>query len=107
MRVVRSPHPVATIWNAHHGAAGPVTRAAWRGEDALVRRPDARVAVSPLRPGDAAFMAALAIGAALGDAVDRATSEAADFDLLAALADAITLGLVVAIERRSTERIAP
>lgn len=71
-RLLRSAHPVATIWrmNLGHEPLGPI--AAWAGEDVLVTRPAFTVEVQALPPGGAALLEALTAGASLGDAAQAA-----------------------------------
>ena len=66
----------------------------WRGEDALVARPDLDVEVRALPPGGAAFLLALAAGRPLGDAAEAALADDPDFDLTGNLAGLIGSGLV-------------
>jgi hypothetical protein len=69
----------------------------WSGEDALVIRPDLDVEVRRLQPGCAAFLLALADGAALGAAADAAFAESKEFDLTANLAQLLGSGVVCGI----------
>ena len=62
--------PAASIWAAHQGDAEPAPPARWQGEEALVVRPDADVAVHILPPGGYAFAARLREGATLADAAE-------------------------------------
>jgi hypothetical protein len=84
--ILRSVHPVVTIWAMNSGEAplGPVDLAA--SEDALVARPALTVTVQALPPGAAAFLLALGDGATLAAAAERAIDDTAAFDLAAALA---------------------
>ncbi len=92
LQIVRSRHPVVTIWamNAGDMALGPVDEN--RAEDALVSRPGFDVLVRQLPPGGAAFLLALARGEALASAAGAALDEASDFDLAANLAGLIGSG---------------
>jgi hypothetical protein len=92
LSVLRSEHPAVTIWamNAGEMAFGPIED--WRGEDALVVRPEMIVEVHRLPPGGAVFLNALAQGATLAAAAGEALSLAADFDLSANLAGALQAG---------------
>ncbi len=92
--VVRSRHPIVTIWamNAGEAELGPIEN--WRPEDALVARPRLEVEVRGLPAGGAAFLAALIAGNTLAQAVEVAAKEDADFDLAANLAGLIGAGLV-------------
>jgi hypothetical protein len=79
LRLVRSPWPVVSIWEANHeGGASP--RAGT--EDALVLRPEFDPRPWRLPAGGAAFVAGLIEGRALGDCVDLAGP---DLDLAAVL----------------------
>lgn len=96
LSVLRSAHPVVTIWamNAGELPLGPIED--WRGEDALVVRPHMTVHVHRLGPGGAIFIGALARGQRLGDAVQGAASGDARFDLTGNLAVALQSGAFVA-----------
>ena len=78
-RVVRSAHPVYSIWrfNATEDKS-PVRSAA---EDVLVSRPADAVLMYFLPPGGADFLLALQSGEPLGRAADKAMLHAPDFDL--------------------------
>ena len=104
-RLLSSPHPVVSIWQAHQGDAAEggdrfaqvrAARAAGRGEHALVWRVGWRVSVRALSPADARFTAALLAGAALGAALD-ACVDAADFSFEAWLIAALQQGWVVGV----------
>jgi len=92
MSVLRSPHPVVTIWamNAGEIELGPIVD--WRGEDALITRAQMSVEVHSLLPGGAAFLETLATGIPLAGAVEAAVAEAPVFDLSANLACALRAG---------------
>ncbi|HEY8268069.1 MAG TPA: DNA-binding domain-containing protein [Xanthobacteraceae bacterium] len=93
--VVRSRHPIVTIWamNAGEAKLGPIEN--WQPEDALVARPRLDVEVRNLPAGGAAFLEALIAGNTLAEAVEASTGEDADFDLAANLAGLIGAGLVI------------
>lgn len=99
MTVIRSSHPVVTIWamNAGEMQVGPIHH--WAGEDALVVRPAMTVHIHRLGPGGAAFLTALADGATLGAAVEAALASHTDFDLTAMLACALQSGAFAAFEQ--------
>ncbi|MBR0556538.1 putative DNA-binding domain-containing protein [Ciceribacter sp. L1K23] len=90
--ILRSPHPVVTIWamNAEGGTPHPVET--WIGEDALVVRPAMLVEVHRLPPGGATFLSALAEGEQLGMAATLAMAETDQFDLTRNLAGLLTTG---------------
>jgi hypothetical protein len=90
LRLLRSPHAVATIWLAHQHADGEVSPFDPEGaEDVLILRPALDVLLLRLPPGTAAFITAAMRGLPLADAAAQAMAEAADFDLPA------TLGLLL------------
>ncbi len=99
LRLLRSRFPAQTIWtmNAADGAVRPVDLA--QAEDTLIVRPDAEVEVRRVPPGGAAFVAALAGGATLGEAAAQAAAEDARFDLAGNLSGLIAAGAITAITR--------
>jgi hypothetical protein len=93
--ILRSGHPVVSIWSAHqeqHPSA-----VAWEPEDALVTRPRLEVEVRRLRPGTAAFLAALAAGATVAKAADAGAHDSAAFDLAGAFAVLVESGAAAAL----------
>lgn len=70
--LVRSTHPVATIWRMNRGAEPLAEITNWTGEDALVTRPELDVRVVALPDGAAAFLDHLSAGQTLGDAAEAA-----------------------------------
>jgi hypothetical protein len=95
--IIRSIHPVVTIWAMNAGEAELRPIDDWQGEDALVLRPQMHVEVHRLPPGGASFLLALAQGASLGDAVDAAMTEAEAFDITANLTGALQSGAFASI----------
>ncbi len=93
VEIVRSAHPVVTIWAMNDGEAELAAIDDWAGEDAVVARPHLDVTVRKLPAGGAAFLAALVDGAALGDAAQAAASDHPEFDLAVNLAGLIGAGL--------------
>jgi hypothetical protein len=77
-RLLRSDHPVASIWAGHQGAGEAKPPEHWRGEETLVTRPQADVLVRILPAGGLAFADALQRGATLGEA--HLPMASADFD---------------------------
>jgi hypothetical protein len=68
VRLIRSAHPVAAIWEANQDGRDGVP-ARFEGADCvLVHRPEFEVRVECLAPEDWEFLAALRSGAALGEA---------------------------------------
>ncbi|MCZ7658679.1 MAG: DNA-binding domain-containing protein [Xanthobacteraceae bacterium] len=93
--ILRSAHPVVTIWAMNTGATPLAPIADWRGEDALVMRPALDVEVRALPPGGAAFLEGLAAGAPLAAAIEAGLHETAEFDVSRNLAGLIGAGLAV------------
>lgn len=96
LQVLRSPHPVVTVWamNAGEIELGPVDLDA--AEDALILRPALTVTVRGLPPGGAVFVLALSSGATLAEAAANAASADPRFDLTANLAGLVGSGAVSA-----------
>jgi hypothetical protein len=86
-RLLRSAFPVLRIWQAHQDtASGDLSIEFGAGDDyLLVRREDGRVVVERVGAGDFAWLAALAAGADLAQALDAAFDADATFDLGTAL----------------------
>jgi hypothetical protein len=94
LEIVRSDHPIVTIWAMNSGEHKLAPIGSWSGEDALVVRPYLDVEVRRLPPGGAAFLLALADGATLGAAADAAFAESEEFDLTVNLAQLLGSGVV-------------
>jgi hypothetical protein len=97
LSVIRSDHPIITIWAMNSGEMPLTPIEDWRGEDALVVRPGMTVEVHRLPPGGATFLEALADGANLAAAVEAAMQETENFDISANLAGALSAGAFTAI----------
>lgn len=95
-QIVRSRHPIVTIWAMNSGEMELAPTDIGVPEDALVARPNDTVTVTGLAPGVAAFLLALRDGQTFADAAARAFAEAPDFDLTAILAHLLGTGLVTA-----------
>lgn len=95
--ILRSAHPVVTIWAMNVDGSEPEPIEDWVAEDALVSRDGFEVAVRRLPPGGAVFLLGLNHGAALGEAAAAAMEETAAFDLTENLAGLIGAGLAAAI----------
>ncbi len=97
VRLIRSAHPIVTIWAMHAGEAelGPI--AEWHGEDALVARPHLEVETRRLPAGGAEFLRALGANRPLDVAIESARADDAAFDLTHNLAGLIGSGLVAGI----------
>jgi hypothetical protein len=111
VQIVRSAHPVVTIWAMNSGERKLQPIADWRGEDALIARPQADVVVRLLPPGGAAFLQALTAALPLQAAAATGAADHPDFDLTANLAGLIGAGLATDFTIRSAtkdpERCAP
>jgi len=95
--IVRSAHPVVTIWAMNAGVSALQPIEDWTAEDALVVRPEMTVEVHRLPPGGAVFLAALGAGATLAEAVEAAMVDCDQFDISANLAGALQAGAFTAI----------
>lgn len=96
LRIVRSTHPVVSIWRMNIGGGMPEaidTRAS--GEDALVSRAVADVEVRALPRGAAAFIESLAAGVRMVDALDFALIDEPLFDLSRTLKIMMQAGVIV------------
>ena len=83
--------------NAADGDVRPVDLG--QAEDTLIVRPDAEVTVRRVPPGGAAFVAALAEGATLGEAAAAAMADDARFDLAGNISGLIAAGAITGIIR--------
>ena len=97
LQIVRSAHPVVTIWAMNAGEMEIAPLATEVPEHALVLRPHLAVTVQTLPAGGAAFLSSLSAGMTLADAAEFALSTDARFDLTANLAGLIGAGGVVAL----------
>ncbi|WP_416798154.1 DNA-binding domain-containing protein [Ciceribacter azotifigens] len=98
LTILRSSHPVVTIWAMNVREAEPTPIADWNGEDAAIVRPQMLVEVRRLPPGGAVFLQSLADGFPLGEAAARALQTSDAFDLSINLAGLLEAGLFTAIE---------
>ena len=94
LQIVRSKHPVVTIWAMNAGERAPAPIETWNAEDALIVRPHLDVEVRLLPPGGAAFLRALAEGRSLGEAAGAARADHRQFNLTGNLAGLIGWGLI-------------
>lgn len=95
LRVMQSPHPVVSIWDAHQGRDPGAALAdidMGCAEAAVLVRPGLEVEIVPVPPAAAAFIAGLGAGLALG-----AAAAAAPCDIAQALAVLIRGGALTAI----------
>jgi len=97
VEIIRSPHPIVTIWAMNAGAQELAPIKDWRGEDALVVRPHLDVEVRLLPPAGATFLLALGAGGTIGEAAEAAFTEHPEFDLSRNLAELMSSGVAVEI----------
>ncbi|KSV75953.1 hypothetical protein N185_16025 [Sinorhizobium sp. GW3] len=95
LSIIKSSHPVVTIWGMNVGELEFAPIVEWCAEDALVVRPEMIVTVHRLPVGGATFLTALADGVTLGAAAERAFEAAGNFDVGASLAGAIQIGAFI------------
>jgi Putative DNA-binding domain len=94
LEIVRSKHPVVTIWAMNCGERALEPMETWHPEDALIVRPYLDVEVRLLPPGGASFLGTLAAGRTLNEAAEAALAESPQFDLTDNLAALVGWGLV-------------
>lgn len=95
--IIRSAHPIVTIWAMNTGEMDLKSINPWVGEDALVTRPRLTVYVRALAPGGAPFLSALAARTPFGEAVAAALQASPDFDLTANLTCMLEAGAITSI----------
>jgi hypothetical protein len=101
-RLVRSPHPVGSIWSAH-GDGGRPEAIRWAAETVLVTRPEAEIRVRSLNRAEEVFVAALFAGRSLGEAHEHALRTGGDFDFGRALLGATNAGAFTALRTDAEE----
>jgi hypothetical protein len=94
LEILRSRHPVVTIWSMNAGDAELAPVDDNSPEDALILRPQLDVTVRLLPPGGASFIGALANGSTLAQAAAQAAGADPRFDLTHNLAGLIGSGAV-------------
>jgi Putative DNA-binding domain len=102
--IVRSPHPIVTIWAMNSGEQKLAPIENWSGEDALAVRPYLDVEIRTLPPGGAAFLLALADGRPIGEAAGAGFADHAKFDLSRNLAGLIGSRLARNVIPKPTRR---
>ncbi|MGH6644124.1 MAG: HvfC/BufC family peptide modification chaperone, partial [Bradyrhizobium sp.] len=100
VRLLRSAHPVVTLWMMNSGLAPVGVIDEWAGEDALVTRGHLAVSVHRLPAGGFAFLSKLHLGGSFGEAIEAALAQADDFDVEAALAGLVTRGIATVFRDR-------
>jgi hypothetical protein len=103
LEILRSRHPLVTIWSMNAGEAelAPVDENS--PEDALILRPGLDVTVRLLPPGGATFIHALANGSTLAQAAAQAAADPR-FDLTHNLAGLIGSGTVIGLALEKGQR---
>jgi len=97
VQILRSKHPIVTIWSMNSGEDALASIEDCEAEDALVVRPHRDVQVRRLPVGGAAFLGAIAAGASLSNAAVSAATDHCEFDLAANLAGLIGAGVVTEV----------
>jgi hypothetical protein len=95
VRIVTSPYPIVSIWEAHTRPGSPSTIDSSRAEDALVARPDLEIEVHRLPPGAAAFLSMLLKGSTLRAAANAAARADPHFDLVTTLSGVLVSRVIV------------
>jgi hypothetical protein len=98
-RLVASPFPILRIWQTNQtDYSGDDRIMLDEGGDALlIRRGDRGISLERLAAGDHAWLAALAMGATLGAAIEAAQNADSTFDLGVALREQIAAGTIIAV----------
>jgi hypothetical protein len=104
--IVASDYPIVTIWAMNSGELELAPISDWRGEDALVVRPEFTVKVRRLPAGAKRFLRSIADGCSLGEAAQAAIVADASFNLAANLA-VLFSGLAIAMTNERGEAELP
>ena len=106
-RLLRSAHPILSIWQAHQpGHEDPVNLGAG-GDALLIVRGGEGVGVRRLAPANHAFLRGLAADLGLGDALERALAVDASFDLREALGSYVAERVIVGFRSPRTRPRSP
>ncbi|MGJ7039397.1 hypothetical protein J2Y63_002652 [Shinella sp. BE166] len=103
LSIFSSSHPAVTIWAMNAGARPLTPLDHWKGEDALVVRPQMIVEVTPLPPGGAMFYRLLVVGETLGLAAEAAMAAEERFDISTNLAVLLRSGAFTAIREENPD----
>src|SRR5262249_13360474 len=93
VEIIRSPHPIVTIWAMNAGGRPLAPIGDWWGEDAVVARPHLEGGGDLLPQGGAEFLLALAAGRSAGGAAQDAPHARPQFSLTDNVAGLIGCGL--------------
>ena len=102
LRLVRSAHPVLTIWAMNQPGQVPAAMPMDQPQDVLILRPVAEVQVIRLDPGVAAFLAGIQAGSPLSDAATSGFLATPRFDLAKALSALFLSGALTAWHAAAT-----
>jgi hypothetical protein len=102
--IIRSRHPIVTIWAMNSGEAELRSIEEEEPENALVVRPHGVVTVRKLPTGGAALLQALAAGEGLGRAAESAMQDQPCLNLAAHLAGLIESGAITALSIQHSNR---
>jgi len=102
--IIRSRHPIVTIWAMNSGEAELRSIEEEEPENALVVRPHAVVTVRKFPAGGVALLQALADGETLGRAVESAMQDQPCLDLAAHLAGLLESGAITALSTEDFEQ---
>lgn len=97
--IIKSPHPIVSIWKVNDDPEHAVPIAPWAPEAALVARPFGDVQVTRLAPGAAEFLLCLAHNGIMNDALRAGEEAAAEFDLVQAAQSLIMSRVVTRIRQ--------
>lgn len=100
LRLLQSPHPVASLWGAHRGALELSSVNPDCAEQVLILRNGLEVELLTLAPPTAEFITRLQLGATLGNALESAFMLAADFDAGVALHLLISHNAICALHQQ-------
>ena len=100
VRIVASPHPIQTIWDANQPENDPVPAVDLKagGQVVLIHRPASAVIHRLLDPGAAALLQHLALSQTLGEAAAATLAVAPGFDLQGVIADHLAAGTFTKVE---------
>lgn len=98
VRLMASPHAVASVWHAHHGGAAMAEVSTQAAEHVLVSRPAADVDLRRISAEAHDFLQALMSGARLGDAVEAVSLIHPDFAISSHLAGLVGLYIITGLE---------
>jgi hypothetical protein len=93
-RLIRSNHPIASLWQAHQDAPADLSRIHQQAEALLITRPQTEVLLRALPAAAAQLATSLAQGLSVEEAAQTALQITPDFDLGNSLAGLILDGFI-------------